>query len=179
MNDLDSPPVIATRAGGENLEVGSVSAECGTVKRRRPKWVRALLRAYSQCGKHYESAERAGITHDTAMRWRKEHPENQAEVDAAREKYAELLEREADRRGIEGVNRKKFDRNGKPVIDPATNVQYEEREYSDTLLIFRLKALKPEEYRERRDVTSGGESLGDAMARVFTEGDADGIDRHA
>jgi hypothetical protein len=40
------------------------------------------------------------------------------------------------------------------------------REYSDTLLIFLLKGLRPAKYRERYDVAvEAGESLVQAMAR--------------
>jgi hypothetical protein len=82
-----------------------------------------------------------------------------AQWDQALEDYADKLEREADRRAHDGLLKKKFLRNGDPVIDPETGQQYIEREYSDTLLIFRLKGLRPKVYRENIDHTSGGEKL--------------------
>lgn len=62
--------------------------------------------------------------------------------DDARAQYVERLEKEADRRAVEGTE--------KPVFykgDECGRIL----EYSDTLLIFRLKALDPEKYRERSE----------------------------
>jgi len=56
----------------------------------------------------------------------------------------ETMEAEADRRGVEGVL--------KPVFYQGKECG-QIREYSDTLLIFRLKALHPEKYRERAELT--------------------------
>jgi hypothetical protein len=53
--------------------------------------------------------------------------------------YVEALEAEADRRAVEGVV--------KPVFYLGEQCG-EVRQYSDTLLIFRLKALRPEMYRD-------------------------------
>ncbi len=58
------------------------------------------------------------------------------------------LEQEADRRAIEGFE--------KPVYQGGELVGTEQR-YSDTLLIVRLKALAPERYKERGEVTVQGE----------------------
>ena len=52
-----------------------------------------------------------------------------------------LLEAEADRRAVEGVV--------KPLFYKGQRLPVEVREYSDVLLMFRLKALRPEQYRER------------------------------
>ena len=73
----------------------------------------------------------------------------------ALETATDALELEARRRANNGVERKKFDK-GQPIIDPETGEQYIEREYSDTLMIFLLKAAKPEKYRERMDVRQSG-----------------------
>jgi hypothetical protein len=68
--------------------------------------------------------------------------------DNAIEKYADKLEKEADRRAVEGTAR--------PVFYKGYKCGYI-TEYSDTLLIFRLKALRPEKYRERFDSKVTGE----------------------
>jgi hypothetical protein len=63
----------------------------------------------------------------------------------------DTLEAEADRRAAEGTLR--------PVFYKGEQCG-EIREYSDTLLIFRLKALRPEKYRERSNVAvSGGVTI--------------------
>lgn len=59
------------------------------------------------------------------------------------------MEEELHRRAVIGVKRKKFFQ-GQAIIDPETDEPYYEREYSDTLLIFRLKALRPEKYRDNQ-----------------------------
>ena len=54
----------------------------------------------------------------------------------------ERMEAEADRRAVDGTD--------KPVFYQGERCG-EIREYSDTLLVFRLKARRPEVYRERSD----------------------------
>jgi hypothetical protein len=106
----------------------------------------------------------------------------------ALEESADLLEQEARRRAYEGVQRLKFDRGklitipvldteGKPVLDgeglPLTQ-PYVEHEYSDTLLIFLLKGIRPEKYRERTDVRHSGKidvsKLSDDELQSIAEG---------
>ncbi len=69
-------------------------------------------------------------------------PEYVAAFATAREEAADRLEREAIRRAVDGAE--------KPVYQ-AGKLVGTIREYSDTLLIFTLKGLRPEKYRERYD----------------------------
>lgn len=76
---------------------------------------------------------------------------------AALEEAADRLEAEARRRAHDGLLRKKFTAKGEPVIDPETGEQYWEREYSDVLLMFLLKAARPEKFRDRLDLRHAGQ----------------------
>jgi len=67
---------------------------------------------------------------------------------SAREISADALVKAAYQRAVDGLTCKKFTKAGEPIIDPATNQQYVEREYSDTLLMFLLKGALPKTYRE-------------------------------
>lgn len=67
--------------------------------------------------------------------------------DAALDEGTEALEQEAKRRAVDGTD--------KPVYQQGMVVGHI-REYSDTLLIFLLKARKPLTYRERVDVQHSG-----------------------
>ena len=60
---------------------------------------------------------------------------------AAEQVYVEKLEAEADRRGMEGIE--------KPIYYKGERVDAV-REYSDNLLMFRTKKLRPE-YRDNHD----------------------------
>jgi CRISPR/Cas system-associated protein Csx1 len=95
-----------------------------------------------------KACESVNATRPTAYTHKSNDPDFAAAWDTAIETYITFMEQEADRRATEGLLKKKFLKNGDPVIDPATGQQYVEREYSDTLLMFRLKALKPEKYRD-------------------------------
>ncbi len=109
---------------------------------------RAALSAYAQTGNLRLALEAARIGRRTHYDWLRDDPEYAAAFERAREEAADRLEEEAVRRAIEGVRRKRFTSRGDPVIDPETKKQYEELIYSDTLLIFLLKGLRPEKFRE-------------------------------
>jgi hypothetical protein len=98
----------------------------------------------------------AGIDRGTHYDWLQKDPEYRAQFEAATDQAAQALEDEAVRRAYEGVER------------PVTVAGKRElvREYSDTLLIFLLKGLRPAKYRERYDVVvEAGDSLVRAIAR--------------
>lgn len=134
---------------------------------RHPK-KRAFLAAYAQCGNITHAAEIVGIDRDNHYIWMKNA--TYAEVfKAAGEQAADALEKEARRRAIEGVERLKFGRNGKPLRDPATKKPYVEREFSDTLLIFLLKGIRPEKYRENVHQELTGPNGGPVVVRLEGE----------
>lgn len=136
-----------------------------------PVWHKAFLSALRETGIVRDACEAAGIHRTTAYASRNVDPEFGREWDEAIQEAADLLEREAVRRARLGVR--------KPVIyqgqlcgawmDAEGNVVPEGTpgsrlvplsvtEYSDTLLIFLLKGVRPEKYREA--VTAGPDALG-------------------
>lgn len=94
-----------------------------------------------------ESATLAGIGRQSAYDWRRDDAEFAAAWDDAVDQAADRMEREALRRAVEGVD--------EPVYQGGELVGYV-RKYSDTLLIFLLKAARPEKYRERAEVRQTG-----------------------
>jgi hypothetical protein len=121
---------------------------------------KAFLEHFRVSGNVLRSCQAAGVTRRAQVYEWQEHDDafavafHQAEIEAT-----EVLEDEARRRAAEGTRRLKFDKDGKALMDPETGDYYIEREYSDTLLIFLLKARAPEKYRDRYDVTTGGQPL--------------------
>jgi hypothetical protein len=84
--------------------------------------------------------------------WMEHDADFAASVQQCKVEAIDRLEAEARQRAVEGVRREKgvyYD-----GVRVATEV---ETVYSDTLLIFLLKGLAPEKYRERYDVRHGGE----------------------
>jgi len=79
--------------------------------------------------------------------------------DAAYEAGSDVLEDEARRRAIEGVERGIYHAGKRVAV---------ERQYSDTMLIFLLKARRPEKYRERYEVKQVDDTadLTDAQLRA-------------
>ena len=108
------------------------------------------------------------MSHSTFYDWSIKDSDFAAAVEESREMHIESLEREVDRRAVEGVRRLKFHQ-GKPVIDPETGKPYYEHVYSDLLLIFRLKALKPEMYRERHEVSLSDVELNREIEKLMAE----------
>lgn len=116
-----------------------------------------FLAHFRALGNVTRACELAGIRERTTVYdWKTADPEFAAAYAAAEIEATEHLEAEAQRRATEGLVKKKFTRNGDPILDPETGEHYIEREYSDTLLIVLLKARAPEKYRERHEVTGKG-----------------------
>jgi hypothetical protein len=105
------------------------------------------LEYYAKFGLVYTCAKLAGISPKTIQLWRVKDV-SFAELEAAAKlQYIEKMEEEADRRGMSGVE--------KPVYQGGRRVGVV-KEFSDTLLIFRLKAMDPKKYRERLEMTGEG-----------------------
>lgn len=109
------------------------------VKKRQRIW----LSAYSNCGNVRVVSAATGIARSIHNEWLRSDPEYAEQFELAKQDVVDMFEEEADRRAYHGVRRKKF--------YPLSKRTYYELEYSDTLLIVRLKALAPEKYRERYD----------------------------
>lgn len=121
-----------------------------------PVWAPAFLAALRECGNVTVACGMAKIDRTTPYKHREADAEFASAWDAALLDAADLLEAAARKRATEGVRRKKFTRTGDPIMDEETGKQYEEYEYSDTLLIFLLKGALPEKYRERQEVKHTG-----------------------
>jgi len=88
------------------------------------------------------SAASVGYSLAALVEWRKADADFARRWREADNLAIERMEAEADRRAVDGTDR--------PVFHQGKR-SGEIREYSDTLLIFRLKARRPEVYRERSD----------------------------
>lgn len=117
-------------------------------KKRWPRWAKGFLKAFSRTGIVTDAAKAAKIDRDSVYNLARRSPDFRQAMEDAREQAADMLEKEAYRRAKTGLVRKKFTGKGEAVIDPGTNEQYVEREYSDTLLIFLLKGMRPEKFRD-------------------------------
>lgn len=107
--------------------------------KRTPEKEQILLDMLATGKSVYKAASAAGIARSTAYEWRDTDPEFKARWEEALEAGIDAMEDEAHRRAVEGVT--------KPVYYQGV-VCGEVQEYSDTLLIFQLKARRPEKYRE-------------------------------
>lgn len=111
-------------------------------KRTRRPWKPRFIHALSLTGNVGFAAKAAGVERTVPYQEFGRDPEFKAAFENARELAADRLEREAFRRAHDGC-RKPIAVNGKT---------HWVREYSDTLLIFLLKAARPGKYRENHRV---------------------------
>jgi hypothetical protein len=109
------------------------------IKRRETKWEKAFLAALSETANVSKSCEIARIDRSTAYDHRNSSEAFRQDWDNALEVACDGLELEARRRAEEGCKKTIFYQ-GEPIG--------EEINYSDTLMIFLLKAHRPEKYRE-------------------------------
>lgn len=115
------------------------------MSRRKPSRTKsdrqaAFLEALSTGVGVREAAKAAGVGCSTAYEWRKCDMSFADEWEAAYGSGTDVLAQEATRRAVDGVPKPVF-YNGKKVG--------EVREYSDTLLIFLLKARDPRQYCDK------------------------------
>lgn len=89
----------------------------------------AFLAAFSKCASVTESAQRVKLDRSNHYQWIRDDPEYAKAFEATRTEAADALEDEASRRAFAG---------------------------SDTLLIFLLKGMRPEKFRERSEVRMPG-----------------------
>lgn len=128
--------------------------------RARTQFLKVLARTCNVT----HAAWSVGISRSRVYDIRKEDAEFAAAWDEAEETAVDSLEGEARRRALEGID--------EPVVYQGTISTDEKgqpvtvKRYSDTLLMFLLKAHRPEKYRERFDHTVGDD-------RPVTVGDAD------
>lgn len=116
------------------------------VKRKEQEQIR-FLQALRERGIVEYACSAVGINKASVYNWRDSDPTFAAEWDEALDIAVERMESEAVRRGVEGTL--------KPVFQQGACVGYI-REYSDTLLIFILKARKPKVYRDNVAVEHTG-----------------------
>lgn len=110
-------------------------------------WKAIFLAALATSGVVLTACKKARIGRTTAYKTRDEDEDFATAWDAALDDAADEMEEEAHRRAVKGVL--------KPVYQGGKKVG-SIREYSDTLLIFRLKAARPEKYRERHEIDHRG-----------------------
>lgn len=95
------------------------------------------------------AAQLAGIAPSTAYKWRAADAEFQAEWCAAEEAGTDIIEEEAFRRAVTGVEKPVY--RGGEVVGHVSD-------YSDTMLMFLLKSRRPERYGSHGKGIAGSDS---------------------
>ena len=108
-------------------------------KRREPIWRRPFINQLAETGNVALSAESVGIARPEVYKARQRNKGFAKDWDNAMERATDALEQEARRRGMDGVDEPVFFKG--QVVGAV-------RKYSDTLLIFLLKAHRPKKFRE-------------------------------
>jgi len=135
------------------------------VKKRR------FLKAYAEEGSITAAAKRVKIDRTSHYHWMNADDEKEREAYRAAFEYchniaADLLEEEARRRAVEGVET--------DIISRVTGERLgTETKYSDTLLIFLLKGNKPEKFKERSELSGPG---GTPLRLSWDDGDEEETD---
>ena len=109
-------------------------------------WTRQnrFLEEYARCGGVYVAAEVAECTARAHELWNSSDAFGyQTRYAAAQQRYLEKLQLEADRRAVDGVER--------PIVSRG-EVVTSYQQYSDNLLMFRMKKLDPS-YRDNTTLT--------------------------
>lgn len=130
---------------------------------------RLFLRILAETGNVKESAQACGYTDTSVLKkFRRENEDFAEEWDNALDSGTDILVSEANRRAVEGTL--------KPILYKGEIVTYL-TEYSDALLMFLLRAARPDTYREN---ARGGETnvnFGIAVIPMTAQNEADWQDR--
>ena len=119
---------------------------------------RSFLLAYAACGSMRKAAAEVGIKHPHHYYWLETDPVYAEVWPIAKEMAADSIEEEVTRRAL-GWEEERYTDDG---------IRYTIQKYSDTLLIFRLKALRPEMYRDNAKPDSRTE-VSDLLKAVLLE----------
>ena len=103
------------------------------------------------------AARFAKIERSTAYARYKASPEFKEKWDDAYQESSDLLEAEARRRAMEGVPR--------PIYQQGALVGFEQV-YSDNLLLAKLKAKRPNEYKDRVETQHTGKDGGELTLKI-------------
>lgn len=108
---------------------------------------RAWLEAFEQEGTVVLACKASGVGRSTVYEWRQSDEAFALAWHDIEEATTEAMEREAYRRAVEGV--------AEPLVSAGKHV-CDVKKFSDTLLIFMLKARRPERYRDNIKVEHAG-----------------------
>lgn len=131
-------------------------------------WQATFLATLADCGNVSGSIKAAGVGMSTAYRHRRTDPKFARSWRRSLRMAADALEAEARRRAVDGVKR--------PVYQGGKKVG-EVREYSDTLLIFLLKAARPIKFRENIKVLQPRGPVGGIDPRNLTDEELETLER--
>lgn len=111
-------------------------------------WKSIFIKTLRDTNNVRRSCLAAGVSRTMAYKAKETDKRFAAAWQEALEDACDVMEAEAQRRALAGVRRVR------PIFHMGVQIAQEETiEYSDTLLIFLLKAHRPEKYRERVDVS--------------------------
>lgn len=129
-----------------------------TIQRTREEMCARFIDELRKRGNVTDACRVAGFERrSTAYEWRNADPEFAAQWEEALDEASDLLEKEAWRRAVDGVQEPVIGRVGKDedgILTGPDGKPLYIRKYSDTLMALLLKAHKPEKYRERQDITA-------------------------
>lgn len=133
--------------------------------KKRREWKPAFLKAFAETGMVAAACRKAKVSRSYVYEAR-QADEHFAQIwDDIEHATTDEMEREAYRRGVQGVEEPVFQ--GKELVGHV-------RKFSDTLLIFMLKARKPEKYRETtRHELTGKDGAPLDFSQLFAKADGD------
>jgi hypothetical protein len=117
---------------------------------RTEKWKQIFIDELARSGNVLLSSRKAGVGRTTVYQARKDDPAFADQWDDAIDEAVDLLEAVARGRAVNGTD--------KPVYQGGVQVGTI-REYSDTLLIFLLKAHRPERFRDSYDLAKAVDAI--------------------
>jgi hypothetical protein len=157
----DAADGTAVSPGGARDAQHSASIENAREEGDPLVWEKAFITAFANTGNVRAACAAVQIDRATAYRRRSRSTRFAEQWAAAKEEAADVLEAAAFQRATQGVDRPVYGRVGSGK-EATTQQVGTVKEFSDLLLIFLLKGLRPEKYRERHEVRKVDDASVDA-----------------
>ena len=127
----------------------------------------AILEGLTEGKTFKDAANDVGVPYGTLRQWRQDDPDFNMKCEQAYDEGTDVLEREAQRRAVDGMEEttiRTYTKDGAEIEEKTVA-----HRYSDTLMNIMLQGRRPHKYRQKQAVEVTGPDGGPVQAKLEIE----------